>query len=50
MNIKHKVRIKIRQINTNIFSNQTMYKLADCLFWFIKIINESFTAKSLILI
>ena len=33
MNIKQKVRIKIQQVRINIFSNQTLQELADCLFW-----------------
>ena len=37
MNIKQKVRIKLQQIIIDIFLNQTLCELADCLFWFIKI-------------
>ena len=37
MNIKQKVRIKLQQILIDIFLNQTLCELADCLFWFIKI-------------
>ena len=32
MNIKQKVRIKIQEMNTDIFSNQILQELADCLF------------------
>ena len=32
MNIKQKVRTKIRQINLDIFSNQNLLELIDCLF------------------
>ena len=27
----------MRQMNINIFSNQTLQELTDCLFWFIRI-------------
>ena len=37
MNIKQKVRIKILQMNINIFSNQILLKLIDYLFLFIQI-------------
>ena len=36
MNIKQKVRIKIRQMNIGIFSNQFLLKSIDYLFWFIQ--------------
>ena len=35
MNIKQKVGTKIWQVNLNIFSNQTLLDLTDCLVWFI---------------
>ena len=35
MNIKQKVRLKIRQVSIDIFSNQSLLELLDCLFWFI---------------
>ena len=37
MNIKQKVRIKIRQMSIDTFSNQIMLELIDCLFSFIQI-------------
>ena len=37
MNIKQKVRIKIRGISIDIFSNQTLQEITDCLFCFIQI-------------
>ena len=37
MNIKQKVRIKIQQMNIDIFSNQILLELIDCLFLFIQI-------------
>ena len=36
-NIKQKLRIKIQQINADIFSNQVLLKLIDYFFYFIKI-------------
>ena len=36
MNIKQNVRIKIWQNTIDIFSNQTLQELTDCLFWFIQ--------------
>ena len=36
MNIKQKVRIKMQQMNRNIFSNQTLLELIDYLFQFIQ--------------
>ena len=32
INNKQKVRIKIQQMNINVFSNQTLLQLTDCLF------------------
>ena len=32
MNIKQKVRIKIQQMNTDLFSNKTLLRLINCLF------------------
>ena len=32
VNIKQKVKIKIQQMSVNFFSNQTLWKLIDCLF------------------
>ena len=37
MNIKQKVRIKMRQMNINIFSNQILLESTDYLFLFIQI-------------
>ena len=37
MNIKQKVRIKIQQMNLNIFSNQILLESIDYLFQFIQI-------------
>ena len=37
MYIKQKVRIKRRETSKDIFSNQTLQELADCLFWLIQI-------------
>ena len=51
MNIRPKVRIKIRQVNTDIFSNQILFELIDYLFKFIqtKITNrESLKRKDII--
>ena len=31
------MRLKIQQMNINIFLNQTLWKLIDCLFYFIQI-------------
>ena len=36
-NIKQKLRIKIQQINTDIFSNQVLLKLIDYFFYSIQI-------------
>ena len=36
MHLKQKARIKIRQISVDIFPNQTMQELTDCLFQFIQ--------------
>ena len=36
-NIKQKLRIKIQQINTDIFSNQVLLKLIDYFFYCIQI-------------
>ena len=36
MNIKQKVRIIIREISIDIFTNQTLQDLADYLLWFIQ--------------
>ena len=36
-NIKQKLRIKIQQINADIFSSQVLLKLIDYFFYFIKI-------------
>ena len=35
MNVKQKEMIKIWQINLDIFSNQNLLELTDCLFYFI---------------
>ena len=35
MNVKQKVRTKIQQTSLDIFLNQTLEELTDCLFWFI---------------
>ena len=35
INMRQKVRIKIREISLYILSNQTFWELTDCLFWFI---------------
>ena len=35
MNIKQKVRTKIRQMSIDIFFNQALQELTDCLFWFV---------------
>ena len=32
MNIKQKVKIKVRQTSTDILLNQTLWELTDCLF------------------
>ena len=37
MNIKQKERMKIRQMNIDIFWNQTLWELTDCLFCLILI-------------
>ena len=37
MNIKQKVRIKMKQMNIDIFFNQTLWELTNCLFWFVQI-------------
>ena len=37
MNIKEKVKIKTQQMNIDIFSNETLSELTDCLFWLIQI-------------
>ena len=37
MYIKQKVRIKRRETSKDIFSNQVLQELADCLFWLIQI-------------
>ena len=37
MNIKQKLRIKMQQINKDIFSNQTLLESIDFLFYFIQI-------------
>ena len=36
MNLKQKTRIKMRQINTDIFSNQVLLESINCLFYFIQ--------------
>ena len=36
MNIKQKVRIKLRQMSIDIFSNQTLQELTDCFFGLFK--------------
>ena len=37
MNIKQKVRIKMQQMNIDIFFNQTLWELTNCLFWLVQI-------------
>ena len=34
-NIKQKVKMNIQQMNKEIFLDETLQKLTDCLFWFI---------------
>ena len=35
MNIRQEVRIKIGQMSIDIFKNQALKDLRDCLFWFV---------------
>ena len=37
MNIKQKMRLKIQQINIDVYSNQILLKSIDCLFYIIQI-------------
>ena len=51
MNKKQKVKIKIWQISIDIFLNQTLWGLIDCLFWFIQakiIVLKDLIPKSII--
>ena len=51
MNIKQNMKIEMQQMSIDIFSNQTLQELADCLFWFIQMkitIQKSIKSSSII--
>ena len=37
MNVKQKMRIKMQQMDIDIFLNHTLWELTDCLFWLVQI-------------